>query len=80
MDNVNKKEDLDRVRFEAWWIATGGNHSLRSLRLISEEAWMASARLERMACINICREVAEQSNISMAGAVAKTIETEISER
>jgi hypothetical protein len=41
---------------------------------------MASARLERMACINICREVAEQSNISMAGAVAKTIETEISER
>lgn len=74
------KEDLDRVRFAAWWIATGGNNSLHSLRLISEEAWMASARLERMACVNICRDVAEQSNIASASSVAKNIEIEISER
>ena len=48
----------DRARFFAWWEATGGVNT--SLRAVAEQAFMCAVRLERKACVAICRDVAER--------------------
>ena len=83
----------ERARFLAWWAATGGGNT--SLRAVAEQAWMCGTRLERKACIAICREVAERyptdifpedgesldcKSARMARITAANIEREIAER
>jgi hypothetical protein len=85
--------DDDRARFLAWWDATGGGNT--SLRAVAEEAFKCAARLERMACVAICREVAGRyptdifpedgqsldcKSARMARLTAANIEREITER
>ena len=83
----------ERARFLAWWAAIGGGNT--SLRAVAEQAWMCGTRLERKACIAICREVAERyptdifpedgesldcKSARMARLTAANIEREIAER
>jgi hypothetical protein len=46
--------DDDVTRFFAWWEETGGGNV--SIRCAVEQAWIASARRERMACVAICQK------------------------
>ncbi len=83
----------DRARFFAWWDATGGGNT--SLRAVAWQAFMCAARLERTACVAICRDVAERyptdifpedgqsldcKSARMARLTAANIEREIAER
>jgi hypothetical protein len=85
--------DEDRARFYAWWEASGGGNT--SLRAVAEQAFMCAVRLERKACVSICREVAERyptdvfpddgksldcKSARMARLTAANIEREITER
>lgn len=49
-------DEQERERFFAWWDSTGGGNT--SLRAIAEQAFICATRIERKACIDICREVA----------------------
>lgn len=90
-DDMGSEEE--RARFLAWWAATGGGNT--SLRAVAEQAFLCAARLERIACISICREVAERyptdifpedgesldcKSARMARLTAGNIEREIAER
>jgi hypothetical protein len=83
----------DRARFFAWWEAIGGGNT--SLRAVAEQAFMCAVRLERKACVAICRDVAERhpadvfpkdgqsldcKSARMARLTAENIEREITER
>jgi hypothetical protein len=85
--------DDDVTRFFAWWEATGGGNV--SLRCAVEQAWIASARRERMACVAICQEAAARyptdvfpehgksldcKSAKMARLTAANIEREIMDR
>ena len=85
--------DDDVTRFFAWWEATGGGNI--SIRCAVEQAWIASARRERMACVAICQESAARyppdvfpesgesldcKSAKMARITAANMEREIMER